>query len=45
MYYLNGNKYKGEWKDDKLNGKGIFYFSNGNKYDGHFRDNKFNGKQ
>jgi hypothetical protein len=45
MYYLNGNKYKGKWKDNKLNGKGIYYFSNGNKYDGQFKDNKFNGKQ
>ena len=22
-YYVNGNKYDGEWKDGKMNGKGI----------------------
>ena len=22
-YYANGDKYDGEWKDDKKNGKGI----------------------
>ena len=31
-YYINGNKYDGEWKNDKAEGKGIFYYNNGDKY-------------
>ena len=34
MYFVSGNKYVGEWKDDKKNGKGTMYFADGNKYDG-----------
>ena len=34
FYYAEGDKYDGEWKDDKLHGKGIFYFIDGGKYDG-----------
>ena len=25
---IDGDKYDGEWKYDKVNGKGIFYFAN-----------------
>ena len=25
--YTNGNKYYGDWKNDKKNGKGIFYLT------------------
>ena len=36
MYYHNGNKYEGEWKNGIKHGKGIFYFKNGAKYEGIF---------
>jgi len=27
LYYSNGNKYEGEWKNDKMEGKGILFFN------------------
>jgi len=29
---MNGEQYDGEWKDDKMNGKGIFKFIDGSEY-------------
>ena len=47
MYYNNGDKYEGEWKDDKKY-KGIHYFNEepfkGDKYDGFFINDKFEGE-
>jgi hypothetical protein len=40
----DGNKYVGEFKDDKFNGKGTHTFSNGEKYVGEFKDDKRNGR-
>ena len=31
MYYNNGNRYEGDWKNDKKEGKGIYYFNNGDR--------------
>ena len=31
MSYADGSKYYGDWKDDKINGKGIFSDVNGKK--------------
>jgi len=40
-YYANGNRYDGDWKDDKKNGKGIYYFADGTiEFDGNWIDNK-----
>ena len=36
--------YEGEYKDDKKNGKGIFYYNKGDRYEGEFKDGKKNGK-
>ena len=41
--FLNGYKYKGEFKGDKKNGKGKMIFKNGDVYDGEFEDDKING--
>ncbi len=41
--YSNGNKYVGEFRNDKRNGLGTFTFANGSKYVGEFRDDKING--
>jgi len=43
-YFSNGDKYDGEWKNDKRNGKGIYTHASGNIYEGEFKDNKRNGK-
>ena len=40
----DGEKYVGEFRDDKRSGQGTFTWSNGEKYVGEFRDNKRNGK-
>ena len=40
----NGNKYVGEFKDDKRNGQGTFTFANGIKYVGEHKDGAFNGQ-
>ena len=36
--------FKGDWKNDKFDGKGIFYFNDGERYEGDFKNNKFDGK-
>ena len=41
---INGDKYNGDWKDGKKDGKGEFEDSNGNKYNGDWKDDAKNGK-
>ena len=50
MLYKNGGKYKGEWKNDKRNGKGVFTSVNYNnpnlpgiKYEGEFNNDRIEG--
>ena len=31
IYYLNGDRYVGEWNRDKPDGKGTYYYTNGDK--------------
>ena len=38
MYYNNGDRYEGEWKNDKPEGKGIFYNNIGNIYEGYYKN-------
>ena len=38
-----GNKYFGEFQNDKYNGNGSMIYSNGDKYIGEFKDNEFEG--
>ena len=45
----NGDKYVGEWKDDKKNGQGAYTFGNqsqwaGDKYVGEWKDDEMNGQ-
>ena len=35
-----GEKYSGEWFNDKISGQGTYEFSNGNVYDGMFKNGK-----
>ena len=39
----NGEKYAGEWRDDKYHGQGTYTIPSGQKYVGEFRDGKVNG--
>ena len=40
----NGDKYEGEWKDDKMHGKGTIIFANGGEYAGEHIDGKLHGQ-
>ena len=40
----NGDKYVGEWKDNKRHGQGTYTYANGAKYVGEFKDNKYHGQ-
>ena len=40
----NGNKYVGEWKDNKQNGQVTFTSANGDKHVGEWKDGKQNGQ-
>ena len=42
--HADGNKYVGEWKDDKRNGQGTVTFASGSKYVGEYRDDKKHGQ-
>ncbi len=47
MFWASGKKYVGEWKDSKLNGKGILNWGGkwtGQKYVGEFKDSKRHGQ-
>ncbi len=43
-FFLNGDKYEGELKDDQPNGKGELTTSSGNKYVGDFQNGKKHGE-
>ncbi|MDA0361923.1 MAG: hypothetical protein O3A45_02845 [Proteobacteria bacterium] len=38
--YHNGDKYVGEWKDDKQHGQGTYTFADGGKLVGEWKDGK-----
>ena len=42
--YNNNNRYEGQFRNGKREGKGIYYFNNGNRYEGYFKDDKREGK-
>ena len=35
-----GDRYEGEWRNDKKEGKGIYYYKDGNIYEGDYRNDK-----
>jgi len=40
MYYHNDNRYEGDWRNGKYEGKGIYYFNNGDRMMGdYYNDN------
>lgn len=43
VYWVGGHQYKGEWANNKKNGKGTLKYPNGDKYEGEWLDNKRHG--
>ena len=41
---VDGDVYDGEWKNDKMNGRGKFTQVNCHVYDGEYKDGKKNGQ-
>ena len=41
--YKNGDRYDGDWVDDKRHGHGVYYFASGNRYDGDWVDGNYHG--
>ena len=42
--WSNGDKYIGEWSDDKTNGQGTFTWTNGEKYVGEWKNDNKHGQ-
>ena len=42
--FANGDKYVGEFRDSRFNGRGTYAWAPGNKYVGEFRDGKMHGQ-
>ena len=40
----NGERYDGEFRDNKLHGSGVYTWPDGSRYQGEFRDSKRNGR-
>ena len=44
FYYQDGGLYDGEWKNNKMDGKGVLSYSSGNvAYDGDWKEDEFSG--
>lgn len=45
FYYLDGGVYDGEWKENRMHGRGVLYYANGEPaYDGEWQNDKFQGQ-
>ena len=44
LFYADGDRYEGEWKDGRMHGKGSYYYGNGDKYEGEWKEDKRHGK-
>jgi len=43
-YHNNGNRYEGDWRNDKKEGKGIIYYNNGDRMMGDYSNDNQIGK-
>ena len=41
MYWNDGDKYEGEWKKGKREGRGIYYYKNGSRYEGIWNNDEY----
>lgn len=42
-FYDNGDRYEGEWLNDKRNGRGKLWYTQGDVYDGEWIDDQRSG--
>jgi hypothetical protein len=42
--WSDGREYRGDWKNNKMEGKGIFKWPDGRRYEGDYKDDKKEGK-
>ena len=40
----SGERFEGEYRDDKINGRGVYTWPSGERFEGEYRDNKRNGR-
>ena len=40
---MDGREYEGEWKDNKMHGRGVFTWKDGKKYIGEYKNDKKSG--
>jgi hypothetical protein len=43
LFLTNGSRYEGEFKNDQIEGKGVYFFNNSERYEGHFKENNLSG--
>ena len=41
---MNGNRYEGDWRNNKTHGRGTLYFANGDKCEGDWREDRLVGR-
>jgi len=44
VFASSGNRYEGQWKDNRQIGKGTMWFANGNKYEGQWKQDRQEGQ-
>ena len=44
MYWNNGDRYEGEYKNDNREGKGIMFYNNGKIENGEWKNDEFKKK-
>ena len=44
MYYSDGDRYEGEFKEGRMNGEGVYCYGEGDLYEGTFVDDHRHGK-
>lgn len=42
--WANGDRYEGEWREDKQHGRGIYMWANGDRYEGEWKDGDLHGE-
>merc|ERR1719384_226920 len=43
FYFLNGDRYIGEWSRNKMDGRGVYQYKNGDRFEGILSQGQFSG--